>query len=106
VNPYLGNNAKWISEAFVQYAGQLALSKVLDTDNKTAKDGIVTLSGDETILDVSFKDSIWKAANNGTLPNMVAQQHLFDGVFSSISINNVANDNDNAIKPRVALIIA
>ena len=65
-----------ISKAFVQYVGQLALSKINQGDD-TSRDetqGILhydPLAGDTT-LTIDFSDALWTAAGKGTLPNMVA----------------------------------
>jgi Ca2+-binding RTX toxin-like protein len=88
--------AKDISEAFVQFAAQMAKEKVsaealpgvsyktLQAAD-TAADGILSLTGDP-VLNVNFSTKLWETGQTGLnveLPEMVARDDLFDNIMTN-----------------------
>lgn len=78
-----------ISKAFIQFAGLLALNKIISADefidaNTSATDGVVTFDG--LSLTVNFSDELWTAAGGGTLPAMVARDEMVNHFFASSGI--------------------
>ncbi len=63
--------AEEISQAFVQFSGQLALSKINQGDNELLDETQGVLRYDPVngnLLVVDFRDDLWEAINNGVLP--------------------------------------
>ena len=74
--------AEAISKVFVQYAGQLALGKVLQSSTPEALDGVLTLAEDKQTLTVDFSDPVWqRVAAGGSITNIVGRKEATDVVF-------------------------
>ncbi|MGE3977653.1 MAG: M10 family metallopeptidase C-terminal domain-containing protein, partial [Nitrospira sp.] len=74
-----------VSNIFVQFAGKLAIDKVLQSASPTAVDGVLKLSGNG--LDIEFGNKLW-----GTTSNIVGRTELFNNIFAgrySAEIKNV-----------------
>lgn len=87
-----------LSKVLVQFAGQLAVGKVLGSSTIVpVTDGILSVAGDEQTLAVDFSDDLWSVgAPNGTAPqNIVGRQHLTDAVFATIAENIFAPGSSN-----------
>lgn len=91
---YLLSKAGLISQSFIQYAGQLALSKILSSGNQDALNGILRyspvpdLSNSNTlnynVLEIDFSDTTWKAINFGEVPPMIARADLIESILKDI----------------------
>jgi Ca2+-binding RTX toxin-like protein len=62
-----------ISKSFVQFAGQMALEKVLQSENPETLAGVLSVSGDA--LTISFNDDLWKTGGT-EVPPMIARAAL------------------------------
>ena len=107
----LKNSAQSISDMFVQFAGQLALGKVLQSASPTVTNGIVTLSPDNATLSIDLSQNLW--ANGkvaaGASDKIVGREELIDSVFSQSNTTDIRTGmkwlwnediiaaNDNAI---------
>jgi hypothetical protein len=84
--------ATQISEAFVQFAGQLALFKVNQVDNTDLDEtaGVLTYAPDSggNVLSIDFIDELWSAANNGTVPTMVARDDLVSAILAETGVQD------------------
>lgn len=74
-----------VSNIFVQFAGKLAIDKVLQSASPTAVDGVLKLSGSGLNIDLGNK--LW-----GTNPDIVGRTGLFNNIFagrdsSGITVN-------------------
>lgn len=98
LNSALTTYATFIAESFVQYAGQLALSKTLYSDNPTATQGIITYTLEKGIgnwadyysnqaLEINFSADKW-ADPNGMMPNMVARDHLVSAILNDMEASS------------------
>ena len=80
-----------ISKAFVQFAGQLALSKINQGDDLTWDEttGVLTYDpvGGDTTLTIDFTDDLWSAAGKGTLPNMAARAALIGDIWTGTGLD-------------------
>ncbi len=64
-----------VSNMFVQFAGKLAIDKVLQSASPTAVDGVLKLSGNG--LDIDFGNKLW-----GTTPDISGRTELFNNIFA------------------------
>lgn len=87
--------AEDISKAFVQFAGQLALSKLnrgdVFVENHTeikATDGVLSYdpAAGDTTLTIDFTDTLWSSAGKGTLPPMVARADLVSHIWADTGV--------------------
>ncbi|AEP08632.1 type I secretion C-terminal target domain-containing protein [Micavibrio aeruginosavorus] len=75
-----------ISTAFVQYAGHLALNKILKSDNSSVLNGVLDIS--QNLLAVSFEDSKWLLGAE-FLPAMVARAQLVGNIYQNSGIESL-----------------
>ena len=74
-----------VSNIFTQFAGKLAIDKVLQSNSPTAIDGVLKLSGNG--LDIDFGNKLW-----GTTSSIAGRTELFNNIFAgrgSADIKNV-----------------
>jgi|CXWL01.1.fsa_nt_gi Ca2+-binding RTX toxin-like protein len=74
-----------VSNILVQFAGKLAIDKVLQSASPTAVDGVLKLSGNA--LDINFGTKLW-----GTTTDISGRTELFNNIFAgrgSADIKNV-----------------
>ncbi|MEZ5691981.1 MAG: hypothetical protein R3D71_10020 [Rickettsiales bacterium] len=69
----------YISDIFTQYAGQLALGKILQSAASVVLDGVLTLSADEKLLTVSFNQALWPTVS-GAPDQIVGKDRLLDAL--------------------------
>jgi Ca2+-binding RTX toxin-like protein len=109
--------ARALGDSFVQYAGQLAVGKVLAAAEPDVVEGILSLSEDGKILEADFTDATW-LVGRGTagVPEIVGRRELTDEVLNqqdfastSLGVNTVRpgmkllwNDTDSRIIDKVA----
>ncbi len=79
-----------VSNIFVQFAGKLAIDKVLQSASPTAVDGVLKLSGNA--LDIDFGNKLW-----GTISDISGRTELFNNIFagrhsSGITVNSVMQE--------------
>jgi len=81
----LSDSAESLSRIFVQFAGQLAIRKVLQSDHPDAIEGVISLSPDQKTLAVDFSDSLWKL--EGANPSEIrGREELINDVFSQAKL--------------------
>ncbi|OQW38336.1 MAG: hypothetical protein A4C66_12040 [Nitrospira sp. HN-bin3] len=76
-----------VSNIFVQFAGKLAIDKVLQSNSPTAVDGVLKLSGNS--LDIDVGNKLW-----GTTADITGRLELFNNIFAgrgSAGFHNAAN---------------
>jgi VCBS repeat-containing protein len=74
-----------ISKAFVEYAGDLALNKILMSGNPFAASGILSYDSQYLhTLTIDFTDSSWGNAGGEEFPLMVARATLVNDLFSTM----------------------
>src|SRR5690349_9960716 len=82
VSVTLKRGAGAIADAFVQYAGGLALNKVSQTSVPAAQGGVLTLFASGTALLIDLSSDTWQNANNGKAPDViVGHDELLNSVF-------------------------
>lgn len=64
-----------VSNIFTQFAGKLAIDKVLQSNSPTAVDGVLKLSGNG--LDIDFGNKLW-----GTTSSIAGRTELFTAIFT------------------------
>ncbi|PZP55670.1 MAG: hypothetical protein DI586_06145 [Micavibrio aeruginosavorus] len=83
-----------ISKVFVQFAGQLALNKVildnLTTANKIVINGALALSADAKTLTLNFSNDLWKNVPVSQITGLVARDEIVAKILTST--NSVAVD--------------
>ncbi|MBK8174860.1 MAG: type I secretion C-terminal target domain-containing protein [Rhodospirillales bacterium] len=94
VSQTLVAHATDISKAFVQFAGTLALNKILQSDSTTATQGVLSLDPAGSALTVNFSEALWKPVNGGVMPNMPARADL---------VGNLLTETGNATPVRDAM---
>ncbi len=80
-----------ISKAFVEYAGLLALNKVLRSSaSDPVLSGVLSYSSavNNRTLTVDLSDAAWKAANSGVLPEMAGPDGLIDRLVNDLAVNS------------------
>ena len=84
VSSTLEHAASAIGAIMVQYAGQLAVRKVLQSDQlgTEALSGVLTLSQDETTLTVSFADELWEIGGTAPPDTIVGRVDLVTEAFA------------------------
>lgn len=75
-----------ISDIFVQFAGKLAIDKVLQVSSPTAVDGVLTLYAGGGHLDINFGNKLW-----GTTSNIEGRSELFTTLFTGAYSTEVKN---------------
>jgi RTX calcium-binding nonapeptide repeat (4 copies) len=88
VSQTLVASAKDVSKAFVQFTGELALNKVLQSAAPNVVNGVLTFAdvANNHTLSVDFGDALWKSANNGTLPDMPGRDAVVEGILSRTTL--------------------
>ena len=84
-----------ISKVFVQFAGTLALNKILQSEHDETLNGVLAYAntaGNHT-LTVDFTDDSWRVAGDGALPAMAARNTLLSNLKSGFGYFDVANIN-------------
>lgn len=81
VNPSLTQYAAQISQAFVQFAGLLALNKIEKEGKEWVTDGILKVDSGALIVD--FSDSTWQGAAPGGVTAISARDSLVNSILSS-----------------------
>lgn len=77
-----------IGKIFVQFAGQLAIGDVLQSNAGSAiTDGVLNLSSDGKSFTIDFSDSLW-SAGGGPTQTIVGRQELTDTVFQTVGVEN------------------
>ncbi len=80
-----------ISKVFVEYAGELALNKVLKgSASDPVLSGVLSYSSavNNRTLTVDLSDAAWKAANNGVLPEMAGPDDLAKHVLDDAGLSH------------------
>jgi Ca2+-binding RTX toxin-like protein len=84
-----------ISKAFVQFAGTLALNKVIKSDDNTdVLDGVLDYSSGDAVLTVDFSDALWTSATGDGkyLPSMIARASLVNSVLENTGVEDNLRD--------------
>jgi RTX calcium-binding nonapeptide repeat (4 copies) len=83
-------SAQSIAEILVQFAGQLAFGKVLQT-NTTAVNGVLSLSPGNTVLTVDFNDALWSIGRSGPPTTILGRDTLVDKSLGVVGANGVSD---------------
>lgn len=85
------NSAEKLTDIFTQYAGQLALGKVLQSVSPKAVDGVLTLPSDGQTLSVDFSENIWSVGRATAKASSVitSRQELTDDLVSRMEGGDV-----------------
>lgn len=94
VSKNLKDAADEISKTFVQFAGHLALDKVLQSDNANAVNGV--LSYINGALTVNFANSIWNTGGNGA-PAILARIALTTDYLATTGVQSSLNQAMNTL---------
>ncbi len=78
-------SAPKIAQILVQFAGKLAIDKVLQSSSPNAVRGILELSGNSDRLDINFASPLW-----GTTTNIVGRDALLGSLLSSTALSEMS----------------
>jgi hypothetical protein len=83
----LKNSAAAISNMLTQFAGQLAVGKILQEDHANALNGVLSLSTDQQTLAVDFSDQLWSLGTPTGAPttDIIGRSDLIDQAFATYS---------------------
>lgn len=70
-NRNLQLSAQALVQSFTQYAGQLAIGKVMAAAGGEERAGVLTIAPDETTLSVDYAQERWRAGMDGANPDVV-----------------------------------
>lgn len=73
--------ASALAEVLVQFAGQLAVGKVLQSGSPEALSGVISVAADGNSLAVDFAESLWSLGVGGPTTDIVGRKDLTDIVF-------------------------
>ena len=100
VSDNLERAAQALAYSFTQYAGQLAIGKVMAGEGSTERDGILTRAADGSTLSVNYGQTRWRDGMDGTDPDrIVGRDMLIDSVIGAGENAEAANDD---IAPAIA----
>jgi Ca2+-binding RTX toxin-like protein len=85
VSEFFSLHGDEISEVFVQFASQLAMGKIVDTEHDAAKNGVISLNPDATFT-INFDDSLWSLGRTETQENIIGRYDLFKSVLPDTAI--------------------
>jgi Ca2+-binding RTX toxin-like protein len=85
-----------LSNIFTQFAGQLAIGQVLQSNSASALSGVVTLTSDQKTLSVDFADALWSIGRgaSGVQTNITGRSDLID----ALSIDPTSSDIRSGMK--------
>src|SRR6056297_1071141 len=94
VTDNLARAAQALAQSFTQYAGQLAIGKVMAGQGSTERDGILTRATDGSTLSVDYSQTRWRDGMDGTDPDrIVGREMLIDSVIGAGEQGGAANDD-------------
>lgn len=85
-NSNLGKFGTDISKVFVQYAGELALNKILLSSLSSSINGVLSVANAASnhTLSIDLSDVTWKAANKNILPDMGGRDALVNDLLKDM----------------------
>jgi len=93
VTDNLARAAQALAQSFTQYAGQLAIGKVMAGQGSPERDGILTRAADGSTLSVDYSQTRWRDGMDGTDPDrIVGREMLIDSVIGAGENAEAAND--------------
>ncbi|MGY6646072.1 MAG: hypothetical protein ACXIVD_12705 [Salinarimonas sp.] len=93
VTDNLERAAQALAHSFTQYAGQLAIGKVMAGQGSTEREGILTRAADGSTLSVDYSQTRWRDGMDGTDPDrIVGREMLIDSVIGAGEQGGAAND--------------
>ncbi len=93
--------AQALANSFTQYAGQLAIGKVMAGEGSPERDGILTRATDGATLSVDYGQTLWRDGMDGTDPDrIVGREMLIARLMAAGEDGSGANDD---IAPVLAL---
>ncbi|MGO3933648.1 hypothetical protein NP284_35695, partial [Rhodopseudomonas pseudopalustris] len=85
VSKTLKDAADGLATILTQFAGQLAIGKVLQTEHSEALPGVLALSSDDQTLAVDFSDQLWALGRDAPQTNILGRSDLINQVFAQYS---------------------
>lgn len=94
VSDVIVDNAKALSEIFVQFAGQLAFKHVLESSSPlaatAANNGVLALSPDGSTLSVDFSASLWNLGG-GVSTSSIGRTDLLEHLFAQAGEDSISS---------------
>jgi Ca2+-binding RTX toxin-like protein len=94
VSTTLEASASAIGKVAVQFAGQLAIGKVMQSSSQEALAGVLSFSSDKLTLAVDFADSLWQLGNPTGTMNIIGRTELTDKIFRQVGSETGQPPND------------
>ncbi|MGY6646067.1 MAG: hypothetical protein ACXIVD_12680 [Salinarimonas sp.] len=94
VSDNLARAAQALAHSFTQYAGQLAIGKVMAGEGSAERDGILTRAADGSTLSVDYSQTRWRDGMDGTDPDrIVGREMLIASLMAAGESDGAANDD-------------